>query len=89
MQNIAKFFLKIPERNEREYIIIHTFFNNYKGYSLYKVCMSTYFIVIVGIFIYYSKSMSSEAKNLLLSLSPSDDELKPSISTTDCVWKSR
>ena len=65
-----------------EYIMIYTSFNNKKGYSLYKICMSTYFIAIVSILIYYSKNMSSKLKHSLSSLSPSDDELKPSISTT-------
>ena len=39
-------------------------------------------MVIVSIFIHYSKNMSSELKHSLSSLSPSDDELKPSISMT-------
>ena len=93
---MAEFVLKLPERNYRkydlykqtadinkcEYIMIHTSFNNNKGYSLYVICMSTYFMVIVSIFIHYSKNMSSELKHSLSSLSPSDDELKPSISMT-------
>ena len=34
--------------------------------------------------IHYSKNTSSKLKHSLSSLSPSDAELKPSISTTDC-----
>ena len=64
--------------------MIQTSFNNNRGYSLCKICMSTYFTVIVSIFIYYSKNMLPELKHSLSSLSPSDDELKPSISSTGC-----
>ena len=60
--------------------MICTSFNNNEGYSLYKVCMNNYFIVIVSIFLHYSKSMSSN----LSSLWPSDGKLKQSISTTGC-----
>ena len=58
---MAEFVLNLPERNDRkqhlykpladikkcEHIMIHTSFNNNKGYCLYKICMNTYFIVIV------------------------------------------
>ena len=76
-----------------ENITIHTSFNNNEGYCLHMICVSTYFIVIVSTFIHYSKNMlselkhslsSSELKHSLSSLSPLDDELKPSISTTGC-----
>ena len=43
--------------------------------------MSNYYIVIVSILNYYSKSISPELTHSLSSLSPSDDKLKPSIST--------
>ena len=56
---MAEFVLNVPERNDWkqylhkqifhikkcEYIMIHTSFNNNKGYCSYKICMSTYFIV--------------------------------------------
>ena len=63
--------------------MIHTSFNNNKVYSLYKICVSTYFIVMVSTFICYSKNMS-ELKHSLSSLSPLDEELKPLILTTWC-----
>lgn len=67
-----------------EYIMIHTPFNNNKKYGLYKISMKTYFIVIVSMFIHYSKNMLYNLKHSLLSLLRSDDKLKPSKSTTGC-----
>ena len=57
--------------------MIHTSFSNNKGYSLHKICMSPYFMVMVSIFIYCSKKMSFELKRSVSSLSSSDDKLKP------------
>ena len=44
--------------------------------------MYEYLFYNYSMFIHYSKNMTSKLKYLLSSLSPSDDELKPSISTT-------
>ena len=64
--------------------MIYTSFDNNKVYSLYKICVITYFIVIVSIFICYSKNMSG-LKHSLASLSPLGEELKSSISITECL----
>ena len=47
--------------------------------------MYEYLFYSYSIFIHYSKNMSSELKHSLSSLLPSDDKLKPSISTTCCL----